>query len=164
MDELRAIAFVGLGSNLGDRAAAIDAAVREIASLPGTTLLARSSLYESAPLDAGGGDYLNAVVEVRTSLDPPSLLRALQAVEARRGRARPYPNAPRTIDLDLLLYGEFRCATPELVVPHPRLHERAFVLVPLAEIAPGLQIGDRGTVCDLLSKLGPQRVAKLANL
>jgi 2-amino-4-hydroxy-6-hydroxymethyldihydropteridine diphosphokinase len=164
MDERPVSAFVGLGSNLGDRAAAIDAARRDIATLPGTALVARSSTYESAPLDAGGGDFLNAVDEVRTSLDPLSLLRALQAIETRHGRLRPYPSAPRTIDLDLLLYGDVRCATPELVLPHPRLHERAFVMVPLAEIAPSLRIGDRGTVCDLLRGLGAQRVAKFASL
>ena len=160
--ESEAGAFIGLGSNLGERAGRLEDALREIAALPGTTLVARSSLYESAPFEAGGGDYLNAVARVRTSLDALALLHALQAIEARHGRDRLYANAPRTLDLDLLLHGESRQATPELTLPHPRLHERAFVLLPLAEIAPGLRILGRGTVDDLLRALGPQHVARFA--
>jgi len=157
-------AFIGLGSNLDDREGQLEAAIREIAALPATTLVARSSLYESAPLGADGGDYLNAVARVRTSLAPAGLLGALQAIEAHHGRERPYANAPRRLDLDLLLHGEARLQTAGLTLPHPRLHERAFVMVPLAEIAPSLRIGDRGTVCDLLRGLGAQRVAKFASL
>jgi 2-amino-4-hydroxy-6-hydroxymethyldihydropteridine diphosphokinase len=155
-------AFIGLGSNVGDRAATIEAALREIAALPGTTLVARSALYESAPLEAGGGDYLNAVARVRTRLAPLDLLHALQAIEARHGRHRPYPNAPRTLDLDLLLHGEAGLATAELSLPHPRMHERAFVLLPLAEVAPGLSLPGRGTVEAEARRLGEQRVARLA--
>ncbi|MDQ2927352.1 MAG: 2-amino-4-hydroxy-6-hydroxymethyldihydropteridine diphosphokinase, partial [Pseudomonadota bacterium] len=149
-------------SNLGDRAAHLEAAIREIAALPETTLLARSSLYESAPLDADGADYLNAVVKVRTSLAASDLLAALQGIETRHGRQRPYVNAPRSLDLDLLLHGQTRLASPELVLPHPRLHERAFVLLPLVEISAGLCIPGRGGVEDLLRGLGLQRVAKFA--
>jgi 2-amino-4-hydroxy-6-hydroxymethyldihydropteridine diphosphokinase len=128
--------FVGLGANLGEATATVRTAMEALAALPGTQCVARSSLYRSAPVDATGPDYVNAVVELRTHQAPLELLRSLQAIEAHFGRERPYRNAPRTLDLDLLLYGERRIDTPELVVPHPRWRERAFVLVPLAEIAP----------------------------
>ncbi|MDY0106965.1 MAG: 2-amino-4-hydroxy-6-hydroxymethyldihydropteridine diphosphokinase [Giesbergeria sp.] len=130
-------AWIGLGANLGDREAALRAAVRAIAALPGTQVLRTSSLYRSAPVDAGGPDYLNAVAEIATTLEPHALLAALQAIEHGAGRERPYRNAPRTLDLDILLYGEQRITTPALTVPHPRMAERAFVLRPLAELAPG---------------------------
>jgi 2-amino-4-hydroxy-6-hydroxymethyldihydropteridine diphosphokinase len=154
-------AFVGLGSNLGDRLAALDGALVALAALPATRLVARSSYYESAPLDAPGGDYLNAVARLRTSLAPLALLRALQAVEARHGRERPFANAPRTLDLDLLLYGDIALQTEQLTLPHPRLHERAFVLMPLAEIAPELLLPSYGTVGALARGVAGQRVAKL---
>jgi 2-amino-4-hydroxy-6-hydroxymethyldihydropteridine diphosphokinase len=130
--------FVGLGANLGDAVATVQAAFEALGALPQTTCIARSSLYRSAPVDAQGSDYINAVAQLRTRLSPLALLDALQAIEDRFGRERPYRNAPRTLDLDLLLYGQQRIATPRLTVPHPRLHERAFVLMPLAEIAPDL--------------------------
>ena len=154
-------AFIGLGANLGDRARQIDAACLDIAALPMTTLVARSALYASAPLDAPGGEYLNAVARVRSALAPLELLRALQAIETRHGRVRPFAGAPRTLDLDLLLYGDLVLASDELTLPHPRLHERAFVLVPLAEIAPGLVVPGRGRVVDLCAAVSSQRVAKL---
>ncbi len=132
--------FVGLGANLGDAAATVRAAFDALSELPDTVCVARSSLYRSAPVEAQGADYINAVVQLRTRLSPVVLLDALQAIEARFGRERPYRNAPRTLDLDLLLYGQQRIDTPRLTVPHPRLHERAFVLVPLAEIAPDLAL------------------------
>jgi len=153
-------AFVGLGSNLGDRRARLTAAFAALAALPETQLLARSSLYESAPLDAGGGDYLNAVVRLRTTLAPLELLHALQAIEAGAGRQRPYRNAPRSLDLDLLLYGDVVRAGDELVLPHPRLHQRAFVVVPLLEVAPDLRWG-AGRLDTLLPALAGQRLAKL---
>jgi 2-amino-4-hydroxy-6-hydroxymethyldihydropteridine diphosphokinase len=153
-------AFVALGSNLGDRAEHLEAALREMAVLPATALVARSSFYETAPFEADGGDYLNAVAQLRTALDAPSLLRELQAIEALHGRERPYLNAPRTLDLDLLLHGDTRHAAPELTLPHPRLHERAFVLLPLAEIAPALRVPGHGRVEDLLRVIGAQRVAR----
>ena len=155
-------AFVGLGANLGDRARQIDSACAEISALPTTTLVARSALYASAPLDASGGEYLNAVAQVRTALAPLELLRALQAIESRHGRVRPFAGAPRTLDLDLLLYGDLEIATDELSLPHPRLHERAFVLAPLLEIAPGLVVPGRGKVSDLRSAVAAQRVARLS--
>ena len=154
-------AFIGLGSNLGDPAANVESAIAAIASLPGTTLIARSSLYQSAPLDADGDDYLNAVAQVRTTLAPLELLRALQAIEAGAGRVRPYPNAPRTLDLDLLLYDDVELATGPLVLPHPRLHERAFVVLPLLEIAPELRWRGGERLDAQLPRLAGQRLAKL---
>jgi 2-amino-4-hydroxy-6-hydroxymethyldihydropteridine diphosphokinase len=130
--------FVGLGANLGDARATLRAALDALDALPGTRCVARSGLYRSAPIDAGGPDYVNAVAELRTTLEPEALLVALQGLEARFGRERPYHHAPRTLDLDLLRYGERRLATAALTLPHPRLHERAFVIAPLAEIAPEL--------------------------
>jgi 2-amino-4-hydroxy-6-hydroxymethyldihydropteridine diphosphokinase len=132
--------FVGLGANLGDAAATVLAAFDALSELPDTTCVARSSLYRTAPIDAQGADYINAVAQLQTELSPAALLEQLQAIEERFGRERPYRNAPRTLDLDLLLYGQRRIDTPRLTVPHPRLHERAFVLAPLAEIAPDLAL------------------------
>jgi 2-amino-4-hydroxy-6-hydroxymethyldihydropteridine diphosphokinase len=129
-------AFVGLGANLGDPERALHDALAGIAGLPGTQLVGRSRIYRSAPVDAGGPDYLNAVAEVRTRLTAPELLAQLQALEQAAGRERPYRNAPRTLDLDLLLYGDARIASAALTVPHPRMRERAFVLLPLHELAP----------------------------
>lgn len=154
-------AWIGLGANLGDARAALDAAQLALASLPGTALRAASSIYRSAPIDAGGPDYLNAVVLLHTAMDPQALLEALQGIERVHGRERPFRNAPRTLDLDLLMYGDERIETPGLTVPHPRLHERAFVLLPLAQIAPGLVVPGRGNIADLLLCVSGQRILKL---
>ena len=154
-------AFIALGSNLGDRGAEIEQALVEIAALPGTRLVARSSQYESSPLQAGGGDYRNAVARVCTTLAPLALLHALLAIEADHGRVRRFVNAPRTLDLDLLLHGAAAVASDALVLPHPRMHERAFVLAPLAEMAPGLVVPGHGKVEDLLRGVAAQRIAKL---
>ncbi len=129
--------FIGLGANLGDAQATVQQAIGQIAALPQTRLVRQSSLYRTAPVDAGGADYINAVIEISTGLAPLALLRALQDLEQQAGRQRPYRNAPRTLDLDILLYASQTIATPLLTVPHPRMGERAFVLQPLAEIAPG---------------------------
>ena len=129
-------AFIGLGANLGDPQRALREALHEIAHLPATDLVRSSRVYRSEPVDAGGPDYLNAVAEVRTGLAAPELLAGLQALEETAGRERPYRNAPRTLDLDLLLYGDARIASATLTVPHPRMRERAFVLLPLQELAP----------------------------
>lgn len=129
-------AYVGLGANLGDAQQAVLAALQQLGSLPETQVRRSSSLYRSRPLDAAGPDFINAVAELSTAMTAPALLDALHGLEQRAGRERPYRNAPRTLDLDLLLYGEARIESPRLVLPHPRMWERAFVLVPLAEIAP----------------------------
>ncbi|KAF1022407.1 MAG: 2-amino-4-hydroxy-6-hydroxymethyldihydropteridine pyrophosphokinase [Paracidovorax wautersii] len=130
------VAYVALGGNLGDARANVLGAFDALALTPGITLRHRSSLYRTAPIDSSGPDYINAVAEIQTTLDAMSLLGVLQAIEQVGGRERPYANAPRTLDLDLLRYGSARIASPRLVVPHPRMQARAFVLVPLAEIAP----------------------------
>ena len=129
-------AFVALGANLGDSRATIARAMDDISRSAGVTLVQRSSLYRSAPIDSSGPDYVNAVVEILTSLSAPALLAVLQEIEALAGRERPYRNAPRTLDLDILIFGGASIHSPELTVPHPRMFERAFVLLPLAEIAP----------------------------
>ena len=131
-------AYVALGANLGDAAATLNHAMDAMAQLPGLTVSRRSSLYRSAPVDSSGPDYINAVVQLRTTHSAPDLLRELQAIERAAGRERPYRNAPRTLDLDMLLYGSARVDSPRLTVPHPRMAGRAFVLLPLAEIAPEL--------------------------
>ena len=131
-------AYVALGANLGDARATVNAAIEALDHLPQTRLLRASSLYRTAPWEASGPDFINAVAAVETALGAHELLRALQALELQAGRERPYRNAPRTLDLDLLLYGDAIIDSPELIVPHPRLRERAFVLLPLAEIAPAL--------------------------
>lgn len=139
-------AYVALGANLGDAAAALRQAVQAIDQLPLTQVRQSSSLYKTAPLDtdagqesaAPGNDYLNAVVELETGLTAPDLLSHLQQIEQQAGRERPYRNAPRTLDLDLLLYGSARIESEHLTLPHPRMWQRAFVLLPLAEICPGL--------------------------
>lgn len=131
-------AYVALGANLGDARRAVEEALAALGQLPHTTLSARSSLYRTAPVGAAGPDFINAVARIETRLCAPDLLRELQAMEALAGRRRPFPNAPRTLDLDLLRYGGARIDSERLTLPHPRMHERAFVLVPLAEIAPDL--------------------------
>ena len=133
-----ASAFVGLGGNLGDARTAVLWALAELDRLPGTRMVCSSSLYRSAPVGAGGPDYVNAVAKLETHLAPLDLLDGLQALELQAGRERPYLNAPRTLDLDVLLYADRVLDLPRLKVPHPRMWQRAFVLRPLAEIEPGL--------------------------
>jgi 2-amino-4-hydroxy-6-hydroxymethyldihydropteridine diphosphokinase len=145
--------FVGLGANLGDAIAVMSGAVQEIARLPGTTLTRQSSLYKSAPVDAQGPDFFNAVVQFSTHLTAMALLTHLQGIENAAGRQRPYRNAPRTLDLDILLFGDENMHTQNLTVPHPRMYSRAFVLLPLREIAP-----HRVTVAQLQA-VGQQPVA-----
>lgn len=129
-------AYVALGANLGDARAAVLQALRDLDGLPQTRCVRASSLYRSAPVDASGPDYINAVAELRTTLSAHALLAELQQLEQRAGRERPWRNAPRTLDLDLLLYGDLELDDPVLTLPHPRMWQRAFVLRPLAEIAP----------------------------
>ena len=131
-------AYVALGANLGDPTRTLIHACRQIDALPTTRIAAHSSLYRSAPVDASGPDFLNAVVALDTGLAPLALLAQLQRIEDSSGRERPYRHAPRTLDLDLLLHGDQRLATDTLALPHPRMQQRAFVLLPLAEIAPQL--------------------------
>ena len=156
------VAYIGLGANLGDARATLTMALDSLAQLPGGRLVRSSPLYRSAPIDSSGPDYLNAVAEVETRVDAPALLAQIQAIETRHGRERPYRNAPRTLDLDLLLFGDAVIDSPALTVPHPRLHERAFVLRPLADLAPQLQVPGHGPVAGLLAAVAGQRVDRLA--
>lgn len=128
--------YIGLGANLGDRGQALEQALQRLHASEGVQVQAVSSLYSSAPVDATGPDYLNAVARIDTSLEPQAFLELLQALELAAGRERPYRNAPRTLDLDVLLWGQSQLNTPTLTVPHPRMYERAFVLRPLQELAP----------------------------
>ncbi len=129
-------AYLGLGANLGDARGALDFALQQLVQTAGIAVTARSAFYRTAPVESSGPDYINSVAQVVTRLTAPQLLSCLHAIEIQAGRARPYRNAPRTLDLDILLYGEARIASPALTIPHPRMGMRAFVLVPLAEIAP----------------------------
>lgn len=156
------LAYIGLGANLGDARAALQAARDALAALPDSDLLRCSSVYRSAPIDSSGPDYLNAVAELRTALTPLDLLHHLRAIEQAQGRERPYRNAPRTLDLDLLLYDDLVQHDPELTLPHPRAHERAFVLQPLAELVPDLHLPGRGIVRDLLPGVAGQSIERLA--
>jgi 2-amino-4-hydroxy-6-hydroxymethyldihydropteridine diphosphokinase len=127
-----------LGANLGNPQAALAGAMASIAAVEGVKLVAQSAFYRSAPIDSSGPDYVNAVIQLHTTLSAPALLAQLQTIEQGAGRERPYRNAPRTLDLDLLLFGDAHIQSPALTVPHPRMWQRAFVLLPLAEIAPAL--------------------------
>ncbi|TLS17266.1 MAG: 2-amino-4-hydroxy-6-hydroxymethyldihydropteridine diphosphokinase [Betaproteobacteria bacterium] len=154
-------AFIALGANLEDPAAQVRAALADLTGSGDISLVAASSLYRTAPIGADGPDYINAVAAVDTPLPPAGLLSRLFAVEAHFGRTRSYRNAPRTLDLDLLLYDDQVLDGPELTLPHPRLHLRAFVLVPLAEIAPDLALPGRGSVAAWLPAVANQRIEKL---
>jgi len=155
-------AYIGLGSNQDGPRAQLMQAFTELAELPGTRVAACSPLYCSAPVDAPDQpDFVNAVAAVDTELSAAQLLEALQAIESRHGRARPYRNAPRTLDLDLLLYGEMAFASPALTLPHPRMHERAFVLRPLLDLDPRAEVPGRGPARELLRACAAQAVARI---
>ncbi len=154
-------AYVGLGANLGDALATLRAAIAELAASPGIQDVRVAPFYRTAPVDATGPDFVNTVVALRTRLAPEALLDRLQQIEAAHGRERPYRNAPRTLDLDLLLHGSVTQVTPRLTLPHPRMHERAFVLAPLADLAPDLQLS-QGAVHALL-RACDQSIAPLAD-
>jgi 2-amino-4-hydroxy-6-hydroxymethyldihydropteridine diphosphokinase len=153
------IAFVGIGSNLQDPVRHVRDALVELDQLPHTRLVKQSSLYRTAPIGyAAQADYINAVAQLETALPAERLLAELQDVEKRHGRSRSFANAPRTLDLDVLLYGDGAVQLPQLDVPHPRMHERAFVLKPLVEIAPDISIPGRGSARDLLAACADQKV------
>ncbi len=155
-------AYIALGANLGEARATLEAAFQALDEMPDTRLAARSSLYRTAPIGVSGQpDYINAVAALDTALPPETLLDALLALEARNGRTREYPLAARTLDLDLLLYGDRVLDLPTLQIPHPRMHLRAFVLMPLAEIAPTLSLPGHGAVADLLRSVSAQQIERL---
>ncbi|OWQ88323.1 2-amino-4-hydroxy-6-hydroxymethyldihydropteridine diphosphokinase [Roseateles terrae] len=154
-------AYIALGANLGQLRATLQAALVALHDWPGIRVTAVSSAWHSAPVGCEGPDYLNAVAAIETSLAPLVLLDALQAIEHRHGRERPYVNAPRTLDLDLLLYGDQRIATDRLTVPHPRLHERAFVVLPLRELAPDLVLPGGVPLKDYEAAVGHQAITRI---
>ena len=129
-------AYVAVGANLGDAVASVSKALQDLGGLPQTEVKAASGLYRSAPYQAEGPAFINAVAHIRTGLNAPDLLSALQAMEQRAGRVRSHLNAPRTLDLDILFYGDAKLQSSWLTLPHPRWLERAFVLLPLQEVAP----------------------------
>jgi 2-amino-4-hydroxy-6-hydroxymethyldihydropteridine diphosphokinase len=155
------IAYIGIGANLGDARGNVADALDRLRRLPGCTLMAASSLYRTAPIDSSGDDYINAVARVATTLGAEALLRALHGIEQAHGRERPYRNAPRTLDLDLLLYGDQQIASPTLTVPHPRMTERAFVLVPLLEIAPATHIPGHGAARQYVTAVADQGIERI---
>jgi 2-amino-4-hydroxy-6-hydroxymethyldihydropteridine diphosphokinase len=154
-------AWIGIGANLGDALNNVEQAIAAIARLPGAVLVRRSSLYRSAPIDAGGDDYVNAVVQLSTSLAPQVLLQQLMQLEAGFGRERAYHNAPRTLDLDLLLVDDIQVQSELLTLPHPRMHLRAFVLAPLLEIDPAIVIPGIGPAAAMLAATAGQQIQKL---
>jgi 2-amino-4-hydroxy-6-hydroxymethyldihydropteridine diphosphokinase len=155
-------AYVALGSNLGDPAAKVRAGFEALAMMRDTRLAAISSLYRNPPVGyAEQPDFVNAVAKIETGLEPRALLDALLAIERRFGRVRDFPNAPRTLDLDIVLYASDIIAEPGLTIPHPRMHERAFVVVPLAEIAPDLIVPGHGLVSELVRQVDAQSLRKL---
>jgi 2-amino-4-hydroxy-6-hydroxymethyldihydropteridine diphosphokinase len=155
------VAYLGLGANLGDARQSLKDAVVCLAQQHAITVLAKSSLYRTAPIDAGGDDYYNLVVKLETSLSASALLALCHRIEHHFGRERPFRNAPRTLDLDIVLYGDARIDEPDLIVPHPRAFERAFVLVPLVEIDPDVTIPGFGRADALLPVLAHQRIEKV---
>lgn len=136
MHDPSVMACVAVGANLGDAVATVQQALLDLTALPESQLVRASSLYRSAPYEAQGPDFINAVALINTRLSPLALLHALQHLEQQNGRERPYKNAPRTLDLDVIFHGDVAITSDELTLPHPRWHERAFVLLPLAEIWP----------------------------
>jgi 2-amino-4-hydroxy-6-hydroxymethyldihydropteridine diphosphokinase len=157
------IAFVGLGSNLGEPQQQLQRAFAELGKLPDTRLLARSSLYRSAPIGfADQPDFVNAVAKLETALSPQALLQSLLQVEHGHGRERTFRNAPRTLDLDVLLYGDLQLHEHGLTIPHPQMQLRAFVLQPLLEIEPDCVIPGIGSAADMARKCEDQKLQKIS--
>ena len=151
-------AYVGIGANLGDPAQTVRSAIAALQELADTRLSASSSLFASAPIDAGGSDFVNAVARIDTGLAAETLLSELQKIEQAFGRERPFRNAPRTLDLDLLLYGQAQIQSSSLEVPHPRMTGRAFVLKPLLELDAAIHIPGMGQAQDFLNSVQDQRI------
>lgn len=157
----RVPAYVGVGANLGEAEHTVRRAILALQDLKDTQLFASSSLFTSAPIDAGGDDFINAVVRIDTGLPALDLLSALQKIELAFGRERPFRNAPRTLDLDLLLYGDSQIQTRPLEIPHPRMTDRAFVLIPLLELDAHICIPGKGPAEDFLAGVANQRIRVL---
>lgn len=155
-------AKIGIGANLGDARDTVLQAIQRLAQFPQSTLTKQSSLYRTAPFEADGDDYVNAVVEITTGLGALALLHSLQELELAFGRERPYRNAPRTLDLDLLLYGDEQIHNDKLTLPHPRMTERAFVLLPLLQIDPLVEIPGLGAAQNFTAAVAEQVIQKIA--
>jgi 2-amino-4-hydroxy-6-hydroxymethyldihydropteridine diphosphokinase len=156
------IAYIGLGSNLEDPLDQLRRAFADIDKLPDTRMVARSSLYRSAPIGLlDQPDFVNAVAKIETALTPQALLQALLHIEHQHGRERTIRNAPRTLDLDVLLYDDMQLNEPGLTIPHPQMHLRAFVLRPLLEIAPDCMIPGIGAVAMAARQCNDQQVERL---
>lgn len=155
-------AFIALGSNLENPISQVRQAFNELDLLPTSKLLICSSLYRSAPVGRlNQPDFINAVAKIKTRLNPRELLSALLEIERGHGRIRKFPNAPRTLDLDILLYDDLECHQHDLILPHPRISQRAFVLQPLMEIAPNCHIPGYSTNAELLAACQKQRIERL---
>jgi len=154
-------AFIGLGANLGDARLTIERAIHALKHTPGVERLSAAPLYGSDPIEATGPSFINTVVEIHATCEPIELLDILQSIEQTHGRERPFKNAPRTLDLDLLWIDGVRLDTLRLTVPHPRMHQRAFVLRPLSDLAPDLQL-PQGTLPQLLALCRDQKLWPLA--
>lgn len=162
---MRSIAFIGLGSNLRDPGLQLQSALGEIGRMSQTALLAQSSFYRSAPVGyLDQPDFFNAVAKISTGLTPQQLLQQLLKIEQDHGRERTFCNAPRTLDLDVLLYGDVQMNEPGLHIPHPQMHLRAFVLAPLMEIAPDSIIPGQGDVATLLQACGDQTLERMVHV
>jgi 2-amino-4-hydroxy-6-hydroxymethyldihydropteridine diphosphokinase len=157
----QAVAYIGLGANLGDAPSTLRVAAQALNRLPHARVQAMSAFYRSAPVDAHGPAFINAVACVHTRRSPEALLQDVLAIEARFGRERPYRNAPRTLDLDLLFYGDARSSSPQLVLPHPRWAERAFVVRPLLDLLPEGVAPDGTDLNGLLARLQHQPIERL---
>lgn len=154
---MNAHALIGLGANLGRARQTIVDALLALESAPGILNIECSRFYASDPVDAQGPIFINAVASIETTLAPINLLNLLQSIEHEHGRARPYRNAPRTLDLDLLWYDDIEISTPRLILPHPRMHQRAFVLEPLRELEPAFQL-PQGSIDTLLKACSDQKI------
>jgi 2-amino-4-hydroxy-6-hydroxymethyldihydropteridine diphosphokinase len=160
IDKPATAAYIALGANLGEPVVTLRTALTQLTDMPGILAIESSPFYRSAPVEASGPDFVNAVARLFTTLSPLQLLDKLQALERAHGRQRRYRNAPRTLDLDLLLYGERAIHSERLILPHPRMHERAFVLLPLRDLAPGLAL-KQGALELLLQGLRDQTIEQI---
>jgi 2-amino-4-hydroxy-6-hydroxymethyldihydropteridine diphosphokinase len=154
-------AYIGIGANLGDAQSTVQLAIQKLSAMPQTRVSQQSSLFRTSPIDAGGDDYVNAVACLSTQLEAQELLLQLQAIENEFGRERPYVNAPRTLDLDILLYGNQQINTETLTVPHPRLTQRAFTLIPLLQIDPLIAIPGKGAAHQYVPNVADQSIARI---
>lgn len=157
-----ALAYIGIGANLGNALATVELAFAALAALPTTRMVARSAMFCTAPVDADGDDYINAVACIETRLTPVALLDALLAIEQHQGRTRSYRNAPRRLDLDILLFGNLQLHTAALTIPHPRLTQRAFALIPLLQIAPVVDIPGMGPAQAFVHTVAGQSIRRIA--